>query len=460
MKRACVLGVVLLAGCTAGTAYRAPELPIASAWRAAGGTMPAPTEWWRGFGDAALDALETRAGAANLDIAQALARVDQARGAARGAAAARYPGGDVGGYAARVTQTLDAGTGQLSRYVPSFPRSFGEEQIGGRLSWDLDFAGGIRRQQEAARAQLAGAEAGVAAARLAVSAELADSYLQWRGLTAEGAAARARVTALTRRQAIMAVRVRTGAAPREALDPGIVALAQAEAAAAALDAASEGQRARIAVLIGQSPSLAIAALAAPVTVTEAPDPALGLPADVLRRRPDVAAAEARLIAAHAGVGAALAEYYPKLSLSGMLGLDSTHLASLVSGDALAAQAVLGLRWRLFDFARIDAEVRAAHGREGEALAAYRAAVLRAAGDVETSFAALAAAHVRAAMMLRAGHAAADAAAIAARAYAAGGISRDALLAATETAAAADGQAAAARADEASAIVACYRALGS
>jgi outer membrane protein TolC len=109
----------------------------------------------------------------------------------------------------------------------------------------------------------------------------------------------------------------------------------------------------------------------------------------LRRRPDILAAERRLAAANARIGAAISDYYPKISLSGLLGYDSLDGSRLFTGDARTGQIAAGLRWRLFDFGRVDAEVAAARGRQAEALAAWRGTALRAAGEVETSFSDLA-----------------------------------------------------------------------
>jgi outer membrane protein TolC len=116
-------------------------------------------------------------------------------------------------------------------------------------------------------------------------------------------------------------------------------------------------------------------------------PAIALsqgPADLLRRRPDVIAAERRLAASNAQIGAAMAEYYPKVTLSALLGLSSLGTSGLLTAASLQPQAAAGLRWRLFDFGRIDADVARAKGANAEALAAYRKAVLRAAEDVENA----------------------------------------------------------------------------
>ena len=135
---------------------------------------------------------------------------------------------------------------------------------------------------------------------------------------------------------------------------------------------------------------ALPALAGAADIPLAGEPAAGLPGDVLRLRPDLVVAEAKLRAAHARIGASLAEYWPKISLMGLVGQQTNALASFASGSATVLQGAAGLRWRLFDFGRVDAEVAIARGRQREALAAWRGAVLAAGAQVEGGFVELAA----------------------------------------------------------------------
>jgi outer membrane protein TolC len=138
------------------------------------------------------------------------------------------------------------------------------------------------------------------------------------------------------------------------------------------------------VLLGAQPGTYRAELqiAEPVPLAPAIGDAGG-PAGLIRRRPDLIIAERKLAASNALIGAAISEYYPKFSLSGLIGSAST--AGVFNAAALQAQGALGLRWRLFDFVRVDAEIAAARGQNAEALAAYRLSVLRASEDVEDAF---------------------------------------------------------------------------
>jgi outer membrane protein TolC len=124
------------------------------------------------------------------------------------------------------------------------------------------------------------------------------------------------------------------------------------------------------------------------------------PADLLRRRPDVVAAEGRLAASNARIGVAIAEYYPHISLSGLVGSLTTEASTLFTGGAFQASGGAALRWRLFDFGRVDAEVAQARGRDAEVLAAWRGATLRAAEDVETALVRLVQARAERAALVR------------------------------------------------------------
>lgn len=143
------------------------------------------------------------------------------------------------------------------------------------------------------------------------------------------------------------------------------------------------------VLLGAQPGTYRDALAAPMPIPTAPAIAdVGTPADLLRRRPDLIIAERKLAASNAHIGVAVSDYFPKFSISGLIGSSTTLAGNMFTGGANQVQGVLGLRWRLFDFGRVDAEIAAAKGANAEALAAYRLAVLRASEDVENAFTAL------------------------------------------------------------------------
>ena len=340
-------------------------------------------DWWRGFNDPVLDALEAKALAQNLDLAQAVARVKQARAGAQAASAALLPAAQADVQPAYARQSL-VGSNAAFAHFPGYRRDGSLYDVTAGASWELDLFGGLRRQAEAARAETQAARADAVAARMMVCADVADAYIQLRGdqRRLDLALDQTRIDA----QLVDLVRLRfnVGQAARREVDAAEASLAQAQATVPVLRMAVEAQLNRLAVLIGQAPEAERGALASAAPIPVPPAFGAGRPADLLRTRPDLAAAERRLAAANARIGAAISDYYPKITLQGLLGYESTATGNLFSSAAGESQSALGVKWRLFDFGRVDAEVAAARGRDAEALATYRQAVLRAAEDVENA----------------------------------------------------------------------------
>jgi outer membrane protein TolC len=196
----------------------------------------------------------------------------------------------------------------------------------------------------------------------------------------------------TRRQLLALVRLQyeKGVAAELQKNQAEGSLTLAEAQIPALEAGLDSAMNALDVLLGVQPGSYRAELAPVAPVPTAPALAeTGTPAEMIRRRPDLIVAERRLAVANARIGVAVSQYYPKFSLGALLG-SATAIASgnLFTGAASQTQGFLGLRWRLFDFGRVDAQIAAARGEEAEALAAYRLAVLRATEDVENAFSAL------------------------------------------------------------------------
>ncbi|ADG10508.1 TolC family protein [Caulobacter segnis] len=385
----------LLSGCAIGPDYVAPPAPKAGAFMgqpaiAARIATPAPAEtWWRGFNDPVLDRLVGRALAQNLDLAQATARVTQARAGLGAATAALLPSASIQGQAATVHASTQTPTGRLLSATPGFDRDGSSYEGNLVAGWELDVFGGARRDREAALARYDAAEAGVAAARLTVAAQTADTYMLVRGLQERLAIARRQAETQSRLVETVRLLYERGAAADLQLRQAQGGLAQTLASIPVLETGLEAALNAMDVIQGAQPGTYRAELVTPSAIPAAPGLAdAGGPAELLRRRPDLIVAEQRLRASNAEVGSALSQYFPKLSLSGLVGTATTSRDTLFEGPATQAQGVLGLRWRLFDFGRVNAEVKAAKGRKAEALAAYQQAVLRASEDVENAFVSL------------------------------------------------------------------------
>ena len=217
---------------------------------------------------------------------------------------------------------------------------------------------------------------------------------------------------------------------------------------------------RLDVLVGVQPGTHAQELSHQTTIPAVPSiSGADTPAEVLRRRPDVIAAERRLAASNARIGMALAEYYPKVSIAGLLGFESLSADHLLRSATFQPQGIAGLRWRLFDFGKIDAEVAAARGSNAEALARFRQSILRAAEDVENAFTALVQSEARTRELVDEVAALRRSRDLAQEAYQGGLITLTDVLDADRLLLVAQDELAKVHADSARAAVASFRALG-
>jgi len=394
---ALLLSVSLLAGCAVGPDYRPPDIAVSSGFLGQNGVaqreIRSKTDlqaWWSAFDDPLLTRFITLALEQNLDIAQAAARVAQARASLRLADAALLPSANVSAQGARAYQSVETQLGQVLDATPDFDRSGNYYEANVGASWEVDVFGGLRRSREAARAEYQASEAGAVATQLAVAAQTADVYVTMRGLQARIAIAREQAD--TRRQLLTTVKLQyeKEIAAELQVRQAEGSLAQVEAQIPVLDAGLDAAMNALDVLLGTQPGTHRAELTPVAAIPMAPGISdAGAPADIIRRRPDLIVAERHLAAANARIGVAVSEYYPKFSLAALLG-SATALSShnLFTSGASQHQSVLGLRWRLFDFGRVEAQIAAARGKTAESLAAYRLAVLKATEEVENSFSAL------------------------------------------------------------------------
>ncbi|QUD90488.1 efflux transporter outer membrane subunit [Phenylobacterium montanum] len=465
LRTAPALLLALLAGaCAVGPDYQRPDLKLTAAYHAAApAAASAPVEletWWRAFGDPELVRVVERAQAQNLDIEQARARILQSRALARAAGAALLPQAAASGNAARTGQSLQSPIGEIGGHLPGFQRDFDEATLGVGASWEIDLFGGLRRQHEAALANAKASEARAAAVRLSVTADAADAYLQARAFQARLDVARRQEKTQADLVDLLNRRVGQGVSPEREQHQAQALLEQVRASIPPLVSGLEAELNRLDVLMDAQPGSWRAELEAPADLPAAPTLSIAEgPGELLRRRPDVLAAEQKLVAANAGIGAAIADYYPKVSISGLLGVDSMDAGSLFAGRALEHQIAGGLRWRLFDFGRIDAEVAEAEGAKAEALAAWRQSVLRATEEVEDAVTDLAQQQARAQALTRQIDQLKAARDQAEQAYEGGVISLTDVRDADRDLLSASDQLVQARAGAARAAVAAYRALG-
>ncbi|HEX7643608.1 MAG TPA: TolC family protein [Burkholderiaceae bacterium] len=396
-KLAAIAIASLLAGCAIGPDYTRPDLALPGQFQgqAAIDHREAPLNpdlatWWTGFGDPQLTRFVTLALEQNLDLAQASTRVIQTRAGLGAANAALLPAGNVTGQATRAYQSVETPLGQVLNSKPGFDRYGDIYEVDAGASWELDLFGGLRREREAAFAEYQATAAGVAATRLAVAAQTADIYITIRGLQSRLNVARHQAQTQQDLLSTVTLLYDKGLAAELQVRQAEGALAQVRASIPVLETGLDAAMNALDVMLGSAPGTYRAELAESGDIPVAPQiSAAGSPGELLRRRPDLIVAERRLAASNARIGAAVAEYYPKLSLSGLVGsATAVSSSNLFSSGASQTAGLLGLRWRLFDFGRINAQIDQAKGQEAENLIAYRLAALHATEDVENAFSSL------------------------------------------------------------------------
>jgi NodT family efflux transporter outer membrane factor (OMF) lipoprotein len=388
---------LLLAGCSVGPGYRKPISKLqpyhnAPAIESRTAVLPAPLldTWWTGFNDPVLTKIVARALAQNLDLRASFTRVEQARAAAQEAGAKRKPYIDFEADSTSLRQSLDSPGLRYAPAVPGLDRNQSYLDLAAGATWETDIFGGLRRGVEAANAEEQAAEAERLGTRVSVVAEAADAYMQIRGAQVRLSFANEQIATDDHLVQLVSQRKNAGVASDRELAQAEALLAQARATVPQLNIILEAQLNRLDELMGAQPGTYAAELSAPVDIPPIPGIANALDAsDLLRRRPDIIAAERQIAASNARIGQAIAEYYPRISLSALLGNEAISPGDLFREKAFQPIAIAGLRWRLFDFGRVDAEVKQARGANAEALVQYRSSVLRAAVDVEDAFNALA-----------------------------------------------------------------------
>jgi outer membrane protein, multidrug efflux system len=340
----------------------------------------ADAEWWGVFADPALEALVRRGLEANLDLQQAAQRVQQSRALAAQARADRWPSGGVG---------LAANAQQLSRQeapgMSADDRRSENLSAGASLAWEVDLFGRLRKTVLASDARVRAVEADASALRLAVGAEIAQVWFALNGARAQAQLARHVVENRRATLDLVVRRVAAGYATPFDEARARAELASAEANLPMLDAEIVVSAHRLAVLLGQSPS----GFEAPAATSQAPLPVLlhlPEPARWAAQRPDLQAAEARLRALALDVESVRAEFLPRVSVTGVLGVVAGSLSGLGAAGAASWFVAPSVSVPVFDHPRIEARLQAAQAREREALLAYRQRVLVATEEVESALA--------------------------------------------------------------------------
>lgn len=392
-RRAALLGSAALAGCALGPAYERPEEDIPPAFRATAETAqaawPAP-DWWRGFDSPELDALIERARTYNLDLAAAAARVYQADAQVRISGAPLLPAitgngnynYNLAGTGSSRSRTSGITTTSGSRYFDSKTYSL---SIG--VSYDFDFWGKNRANFEAARATALASVFQQETVALTVVTSVANNWFQV--LAGQDRLDVARRNLRDAERILAAYRAREAAGTANALDVSQQAalVAGQRAQIPAFTNTVEQQKIALGILVGLPPER-LEVRGGSLTNLPVPVVAPGLPSELLLRRPDIASAEAQLVAQNANIRAARAAFFPDLSLTAQGGFTSTALTMLTGPGTLAAQVALALTQPIFDNGLRRGQLEVAKGRYAELAANYGQAILQSFTDVEQALTAL------------------------------------------------------------------------
>jgi NodT family efflux transporter outer membrane factor (OMF) lipoprotein len=395
MRRTAAAIALLLAGCTVGPNYRPPATATPTHFAETESQSGLPdaqlAAWWQSFGDPELAKLVNRAVAQNLDVQNAAARIREARAREIIAGAASKPQVDAQASATRQRISENAipippGSGQNQGAGFALPGTeFSTFRVGFDASWEIDLFGKTRRAVEAARARTGEALWNRRDVQVSVAAEVADAYLTLRTVQRRIATAEAELARQQRFERLVAAKARGGLVTGQDLEQQKSERSTAAAALPGLRAQVEVQIHALGVLTGETPEALIAELSPPAAMPPAPPeiPA-GLPSDLLRRRPDIRAAERELAASTADIGVAVADLYPRFSLTAAPALVSTALATLLEWGSRSFSIGAALDWPILNGGRTRGNIAVANARQEQALIAYRKSVLTALQDVEDS----------------------------------------------------------------------------
>lgn len=377
-----LLVATALSACAIGPDYQRPVLELP---QAAANVAPVTADWWQGFADPVLNATIDEALRYNRDLVQAAARVEEAEAAAGIARASLLP---------EVNGSVSSARSRASLYSSGAGALGNSRQAMLNASWELDVWGKLRREREAALADVSASANLLAAARLSLSSQVAKTYFQLASYDAQLASARGTLQSREESLALRKKRFNGGMTSELELRQAEAEAAAARAVVPQLAQAVTQTEHALAVLLGRSPR-AIAANVARgkglAALAEPPQIPAALPSDLLLRRADVAAAESRLVAANARIGVARAAYFPSISLSAGLGSVSSSLSDLFSGPAQTWNFAAGLTAPIFNAGRIAAGVDVANARQKQALAGYEKAVQQAFADTLDALSAVSAA---------------------------------------------------------------------
>ena len=386
-----IIGALAFGGCTVGPDYQEPEIStVPDAWHVAAtdglgeGSAPIQT-WWAVFGDPTLTSLIERAGATNLTLREAVWRVEEARALRGVVSGQRVPQVGLNAEAGR-SQPSD--NGALGDFAPEGGFDATDlYDLGVGASWELDLWGRIRRQVEAADAEVGASVEDYRDVLVTLYAEVATNYVNVRALQERLRLAHVNVKGQENTLKLTTDRFNSGLVSALDVAQAESNLANTRSLIPTLETSLVLALNRLAVLLAMNPGALDDELSDEVPIPSEPEAVTtGLPADLLRQRPDIRTAERRLAAQTARIGVATAELYPKFSLSGFLGLQATSAGDLFSSDSVNWSVGLPIRWNLFAGGAVRSQIAAEKARTEQLILNYEGAVLLALEEVEGAMA--------------------------------------------------------------------------
>ena len=454
---------VAAAGCMVGPDYVRPETPEPVAWSAPleHGLDPAPSDeellarWWATLGDPLLTDLMERAVSNNLDLVAAEARVREARGrrvVARGGLFPTVNVGASGNESRESEQSFNSPNGNIDRSRSLY-------QVGFDSSWEIDVFGGLRRELEAASADLEVSREDLRDVLVTLTSEVALTYVDVRSLQARIEIAEANLASLHDTYDIARWRADAGLTTSLDVEQARSAFEETRAQIPLLRNSLAQAKNRLAVLLAEPPgSLTVLDESKPIPVV-APEVAVGVPAETLLRRPDVRRAERALAAETARIGVAKAAAYPRVSLTGSIGLEAMKASNVFSAGADAASIAASLAQTVLDFGRIRGNIQAQEAVREETLARFSSSVLTALEDVENAMVAFAQEQERRSALGEAADAAEQAAALSRYQYRSGLVDFNTVLVAQRSLITLQDQLTASEGNVTSNLIRLYKALG-
>jgi NodT family efflux transporter outer membrane factor (OMF) lipoprotein len=390
----------LLSGCTVGPTYRPPASKGLQQWSpalAGGETTNSGSVafWWKNFNDPELSSLIERAVASNLDFKIATARVREARAQYRETEADLWPTVGTSASYERQLQSMNQPLLGSIPLPPNVPFENNVYQASFDASWEIDVFGGKRRATEAAKAEVAASEFGRRDTLVTLLGEVSRNYVDARATQRRLVIARENIKAQEDDLVITQDRFKHGLTSDLDVRQAATLEASTRADIPTLEISLQVSIHRLGVLLGQPPGALLAELSTVAPIPAAPpEVPVGLPSELLLRRPDVQQAERQLAAATAQIGVATADLFPKFSLTGAAGWESVSASDWFAGTSKMWSLGPTVQWNIFDAGRIRANIKVQNARQEQALANYEKTVLGSFEDVENALVSYAKEQVR------------------------------------------------------------------